>query len=152
MRRSVDLPQPEGPSNATNSPSRIVKLMPRSASTCLLPRPKFLPTFFRLTSSVPSVLNPFSAMCLLHSVFFFSQPIQTTPEIAIQADHDEDHVQCGGSQQGKVAGCRRLTDDRPKARHAIGFRIKNCVLRDDAGIPGTAARRHQPRTQIRNKA
>src|ERR1700757_4853502 len=33
MKRLVDLPQPEGPSSATNSPSSIVRFMSRTAST-----------------------------------------------------------------------------------------------------------------------
>ncbi len=38
MFMSVDLPEPEGPTMATNSPSSTRRLTPRSASTTTLPR------------------------------------------------------------------------------------------------------------------
>ena len=37
MWKRVDLPEPEGPTMATNSPGQISKLTLRSASTCTLP-------------------------------------------------------------------------------------------------------------------
>jgi hypothetical protein len=40
MRRIVDLPHPEGPSKATNAPSRLSKSTPASADTVFRPTRK----------------------------------------------------------------------------------------------------------------
>ena len=42
-RRSVDLPQPDGPMSETNSPAPIVRSIPSSAVTAWVPDPNVLP-------------------------------------------------------------------------------------------------------------
>src|SRR6266480_1525144 len=48
MRSKVDLPQPDGPTSATNSPSRMCRSMPWITSV----RPKLLRTSERRTSAI----------------------------------------------------------------------------------------------------
>ena len=43
-RRMVDLPQPDGPTSATNSPSPIFNVVVASAGTARSPRPKVTET------------------------------------------------------------------------------------------------------------
>src|SRR5262245_51943472 len=58
MFSSVDLPQPDGPTKVTNSPRRMSRRMPRTASTLLPSTWKVLPT--------PSKLISVSPISLLH--------------------------------------------------------------------------------------
>ncbi|MNT23698.1 hypothetical protein D3C72_1591290 [compost metagenome] len=53
VRSSVDLPQPEGPTNTTNSPSAISRLMPCSTGTA----PKLLLIPRSLSSAISSLLQ-----------------------------------------------------------------------------------------------
>ena len=62
---AVDLPQPDGPSRATNSPPRIVRSSPSSARTS--PKP-------RLTPSRRSSEHPWSPARPRHSSFTFALP------------------------------------------------------------------------------
>ena len=59
---SVDLPQPEGPSNAKNSPGSTVRLMSRS--TCVAPNARFT---FRMSTLT---LGPVTAGCSIFKLRF----------------------------------------------------------------------------------
>ena len=64
-RSSVDLPQPEGPTNTTNSPSAMSRSMPLRTSSapndlrmpCSLIWPIGFPSYFSPVPAMPAVMN-----------------------------------------------------------------------------------------------
>ena len=63
-RSSVDFPQPDGPTNTTNSPS----LMSKSMDGMMLASPNFLPTLSRRMLPMDVLASPKTSPLLAHTI------------------------------------------------------------------------------------
>src|SRR5712691_7622360 len=101
MRSSVDLPQPDGPSRQTNSPSLMSRLMSRMAAKRLAPLPYVFTTSRTLSRG---------SLMSLHFVPLFGDAIQALPERTVDEHHGEDQGESSGEQQRIVGLVRRFGD------------------------------------------
>src|SRR5690606_29343697 len=92
---NVDLPHPEGPTMATNSPSRTAKLT--SSTTASAPNPLLRPSTAIFTSA---------DIAPLHDVELFQQARRSVEQQSDQAD--DDHA--GDHQVIAVPGIARIHD------------------------------------------
>src|SRR6516164_1504322 len=104
MRSIVDLPDPEGPSNATISPSCSAKCTPLSTARAEPSAPrKFLPT--SLSSTRDAFIENSSEMEAL-----FRHPVQPAPQKMIEPHHEYAHDGDPERNPGEIALRRHLRD------------------------------------------
>src|SRR5581483_4483771 len=160
MRSSVDLPQPDGPNSATNSPSRISKLIFSTARIWRCPLPKNLPTPLSSTKMLSLLLlglflpivpePPFSKHCVLfHSITFFGDAIQAPPEKAVERHHDHNHRQGRGEKYWIISRRRRFGNLRAQSSRVIRLSAKRDVFGNYRCVPTAARRRNHSRNQVR---
>src|SRR5688572_23743395 len=130
MFMSVDLPQPEGPTMATNSPSAIEKLTPPITGSVPLSVTK--PLRMSATATLADISPP-------HGLQPFEQPHRA---IEHQPDHaDDDHP--GDHQVVAVPGVARVHD------HVAQARAQRDHLRRDHDQPGDTQADAHPDNDLR---
>src|SRR6266571_5346512 len=139
IRRSVDLPDPDGPTTQTKSCSASSKRM-RSRILNSFPSSKYdFVTSFTLRSGCGSAILDLEAIA-------DRRPLQQRPpEELVHREDDDDHRQDRQEQDFRVAGHEdRLVDQRSKARHRIRPLRVFDVFGDDECVPAGAPRGDAP--------
>src|SRR6218665_2424436 len=132
MRSRVDLPEPDGPSSATISPSARWKSTPSSTVRALPSEAlKPLPTFF---SSINAPMP--AAPSEMHSRF--GDAVQPAPDPVVHSHHEHAHHANAQRDAREVADGRHLGDVAAQAARLHRGVAPLHVFGHDAGVPGTA--------------
>src|SRR5690348_15898957 len=144
MRRSVDLPQPEGPTMHTNWPSGICT---STSSSTGMARPRSAKLLYTWRSSSTSAVQRVTRADVAE------QPV---PYETVERDDGDDERGQRQEQQRAVAGLERRTiQERADAQHFVDLAAVRDVLGQDERVPGAApgydAARHQRRHARRQR-
>src|ERR1017187_6260605 len=133
MRSSVDLPEPEGPSNETISPSARRKSTPSSTGRAVPSAERNdLPT---ASSSMIALLT--SVTSEMHAIL--GETIEAPPEEVVHGHDKNAHHADAERDAREVARRRHLRDIAAEPLGAQRRVAPGHVFGDDAGVPRTTA-------------